>query len=90
MPDDIALCSRLRNCLTTILELEDPLLQTHMGDLLVQEFKSLKEVLKNLEFIDAREADVERIEAATDRFLMELKDITADAAGTAARKRVLQ
>ena len=90
MSDDVSLDSRLRNCLDTILELEGPLLHTQMGGLLMREFQSLKEVMENLSSVEVCEADVERIEAATDRFLGELKDVLAEVAEGANHKRVLQ
>lgn len=66
--------SRLRNCLVTILELESDLGQTHLGPALKSEFSVLKEVAQRLEFIAIEENDVCRIEAATGRFLAELKE----------------
>ena len=66
--------SRLRNCLLTILELEGVLENTHLGPALRQEFTVLKEVIHRLENISIEESDVCRIEAATDRFLAELKE----------------
>ena len=90
MPDDFSLTSRLRNCLATILELEDPLLHTRMGGLLATEFQALKDVMAQLGPVGVCEADVERVEAATDKFLAELKDILAEASKAAAHKQVLQ
>ncbi len=90
MPDDTSLNSRLRNCLDTILELETPLLHTRMGGLLAQEFQSLKEVMEHLGAVAVCEGDVERIEAATDKFLIELKDVLVEASKAASRRRVLQ
>lgn len=72
--------SRLRNCLLTILELEDALGQTHLGSALQSEFSVLKDVMTRLEDVKVEEHDVCRIEAATGRFLAELKDTLGDAA----------
>jgi hypothetical protein len=66
--------SRLRNCLVTILELENDLGRTHLGPALQNEFTVLKKVVARLEHVNAEEQDVCRIEAATCRFLSELKD----------------
>lgn len=66
--------SRLHNCLITILELEDALGQTHLGPALQKEFSVLKEVAQRLGNVAVEEKDVRRIEAATGRFLAELKE----------------
>lgn len=70
----ISLNSRLRNCLLTILELEDTLTLTHLGPALQEEFATLKQVMQRLEDVPTEESDVCRIEAATGRFLAELKE----------------
>lgn len=66
--------SRLRNCLVTILELESDIGKTHLGPALQNEFTVLKDVLQRLENVYIEETDVCRIEAATGRFLAELKE----------------
>lgn len=66
--------SRLRNCLVTILELEEELEQTDLGPVLQSEFTVLKDVVRRLESVRVEEHDVCRIEAATSRFLEELKE----------------
>ena len=66
--------SRLRNCLMTILELEGALENTHLGPALQNEFSVLKEVVQRLDNVTVEENDVCRIEAATGRFLAELKE----------------
>jgi len=66
--------SRLRNCLLTILELEGALERTHLGPALQNEFSVLKEVVQKLDTVIVEENDVCRIEAATGRFLAELKE----------------
>ena len=65
---------RLRNCLLTILELEEMLERTHLGPVLQKEFTVLKQVMQHLETVAVVESDVCRIEAATTRFLAELKE----------------
>ena len=65
---------RLRNCLLTILELEGMLEQTHLGSALQKEFSVLKQVMQHLENVVVEENDICRIEAATSRFLAELKE----------------
>jgi deoxyhypusine synthase len=80
MMDTSPLNSRLRNCLATILELEDALERTHLGSALQDEFSLLKEVMQRLGDVKAEEDDVCRIEAATGRFLEELKDTLGKAA----------
>lgn len=69
----VTLDSRLKNCLHTILDLEACLAQSHLGNLLEHEFSVLKKVASTLELSTVNEIDVERIEAATARFLEELK-----------------
>ncbi|MDR1946059.1 MAG: hypothetical protein LBQ51_02690 [Desulfovibrio sp.] len=83
--------SRLRNCLVTILELENDLGRTHLGPALQNEFTVLKKVVARLEQVSVDEHDVCRIEAATGRFLSELKD-TLDTAEIecASKTRLLQ
>ena len=65
---------RLRNCLLTILELEEMLVQTHLGPALQKEFSVLKQIMQHLENVVVEENDICRIEAATSRFLTELKE----------------
>ena len=76
------LTSRLRNCLLTILELEEVLEHTHLGPALQKEFAVLKQVMQRLENVAVEESDVCRIETATSRFLAELKE-TLDGVSTA-------
>ncbi|MDR1359706.1 MAG: hypothetical protein LBJ82_01895 [Deltaproteobacteria bacterium] len=69
-----SLHSRLRNCLTTIIELEGTLTATHLEPVLREDFIVLKKILQRLENVQTDEDDVCRIEAATNRFLAELKE----------------
>lgn len=82
--------SRLRNCLVTILELEEALESTHLGPALQDEFSLLKNVVQRLEDVEVREQDVCRIEAATGRFLAELKDTVGRAVVRNVPPRLLQ
>jgi deoxyhypusine synthase len=75
-----SLNSRLRNCLVTLLELEEALERTHLGPALQDEFSLLKEVMQRLGQVKVEEHDVCRIEAATGRFLAELKETLGEAA----------
>lgn len=72
--DTLSLQCRLRNCLLTILELEDVLEKTHLGPVLQSEFTVLKELMQRLNDVAVEESDVRRIEIATGRFLGELKE----------------
>ncbi len=76
LPDSV-LHNRLRNCLQTILDLEAEIRLAPLGDALLSEFVTLKEVMGRLNDITINEHDVERIEEATSRFLFELKDAVA-------------
>ncbi|MDL2316857.1 hypothetical protein LJC59_07250 [Desulfovibrio sp. OttesenSCG-928-A18] len=76
---------RLRNCLATILELEESLGDTHLGSALHKEFSVLKEVMGRLEDVSVAESDVCRIEAATGRFLAELTESLAGSTAKQAR-----
>lgn len=83
--------SRLRNCLLTILELEGCIGETHLGPALQSEFSVLKEVMLRLEHVSIEEDDVCRIEAATGRFLAELKEtLGKNATMSDSRRRLLQ
>lgn len=83
-----ALICRLRNCLVTILELEETLECTQLGNVLQKEFTVLKDVMQRLEDVTVEEHDVLRVEIATSRFLAELKEIVGkhiSSGGAAAR-----
>jgi hypothetical protein len=77
--ENASLHSRLRNCLLTILELEGSLTATCLGPALRDDFFLLKNILQRLENVHTDEGDVCRIEAATSRFLAELKETFASA-----------
>lgn len=81
---------RLRNCLTTILELEGALGNTQLGMALQKEFIVLKDVMQRLENVMVEESDVQRIEVATGHFLEEIKDTLGDHISSGADARILQ
>lgn len=81
---------RLRNCLLTILELEDSLEQTQLRFALHKEFSVLKDIMQRLENISVEEQDVHLIELATSRFLTELKDTLGGYTSSDANLRILQ
>ncbi|WP_320169877.1 hypothetical protein [Maridesulfovibrio sp.] len=64
---------RLNNCLETILELEQELEKLDMSRKFIAELEVLKGFMNKMEKIQVSEDEVERIESATDNFLMELK-----------------
>ncbi len=64
---------RLKNCLQTILELETDLERFHVDDFVLKEFQLLKSFLSRVDDVRLDEADVRRIETATENFLKELK-----------------
>lgn len=65
---------RLRNCLLTILEMEEALEKVCLRHMLHEEFSTLKDVMQHLENLCVEEGDVRRVEAATTRFLDELRE----------------
>lgn len=66
---------RLRNCLQTILEFKGDLDAIPFGMSFMPEFGSLENFLSQLEQVALDEAEVRRIELATDNFLSELKTL---------------
>ncbi len=71
--EEAALRGRLKNCIKTILELEDEFLRAELVLLFEREFSELKRQVECLKSYSFNEEDVRRIETATDRFLLELK-----------------
>ena len=65
--------SRLKNCLLTILELEHELKRLQLPDAFHSELATLKQHLENIEQIVFYEEDLQRLEAATAKFLDELR-----------------
>lgn len=64
---------RLNNCLETILEMEQELEKLDLNNRFVEELEVLKGFMSKMEKIRVSEAEVERIESATDNFLLELR-----------------
>lgn len=87
--EDALLQYRLKNCLQTILDLEEKLSKTHLGPMLLNEFAILKRVFEKLDAVTVDEADVKRIEEATDRFLSELRDTMPDSSLDNDNSRIL-
>ena len=69
------LATRLGNCVRTILGLESEIEAVDLGVLLQQEFHSLRTFLSRIDACELDEADVARIEAATECFLNELRAV---------------
>ncbi len=65
--------ARVMNCLQTILELESVLERAGMQDKLHKEFGELKDIMADIDNLKFQEADVKRIERATEGFLHELQ-----------------
>ena len=64
---------RLNNCLETILEMEQELEKLDLNNRFIEELEVLKGFMSKMEKIRVSEAEVERIESATDNFLLELR-----------------
>lgn len=75
MSKDKNLYMRVRNCLQTILDLREELDDKYIGAAFTPELDTLNNILEHLEECVASEADVERIEGATNRFLRELSEV---------------
>lgn len=68
---------RLQNCLQTILDIRDSLDSIPFGFSFVPELGSLEQLLAKLDEVPLSEAEVRRIELATDHFLYELKQLVS-------------
>lgn len=66
---------RLRSCIQTVLEIHEILDPAEVMPDLAERFADLKEVLLHLEALAITEADVTRVELATNHLLKELKPI---------------
>lgn len=66
---------RLKNCLQTILDLKEDLDAIPYGASFLPELGSLENFLSNLVNITVSEAEVRRVELATDKFLVELRPL---------------
>jgi hypothetical protein len=89
MSVDAFLHSRLRNCLQTVLELNDGSNSPVLAYAFRQELELIRKFLLQLDAVELREEDVLRIEKATEVFLNELRGLFAaapsDSADPAAR-----
>lgn len=70
---------RLRNCLLTILDMEEALEKVCLRHMLHEEFSMIKNIMQHLEKLCVEEGDVRRIETATAHFLDELRKTLGDA-----------
>lgn len=90
MNEDPRLHDRLRNCLQTILDLEQSLGQMDVTKPILAEFVMLKEIYERLETLFVQEDDVRRIEDATANFLLELRKALKNGMPAGADRRILQ
>ncbi len=65
--------ARLKNCLLTIVEMEPMLSRFSVHHELKKEFKQLREIYGKISGLDLSDAEVQRIESATETFLKELE-----------------
>ena len=65
--------ARLKNCLLTIVEMEPLLSRISVHHELKKEFRQLKEISGKIAGLELSDAEVERIENATEVFLKELE-----------------
>lgn len=71
--DKEILQARLKNCLLTIVEMEPMLSRLSVHHELEKEFKQLREISGKISGLDLSDAEVQRIESATEIFLKELE-----------------
>ena len=64
---------RLKNCIQTIIEIEDALDESDRKNVFLSEMSYLKHILMRIDRLDVLEDDVERLEIATAKFLKELQ-----------------
>lgn len=77
MSVDASLHSRLRNCLQTILELNDGFNSPVLVHAFMRELELIRKFLHHLDAAELQEEDVLRIEKATEVFLDELRGLFA-------------
>lgn len=87
MEQSILLRARLKNCLTTILDMEEDFLSRGLDTVLRGELDFLKKYMDRVETLSLDESKVERLESVTARILSEFD---ADGPLSASRKQVLQ
>jgi len=71
--DKTKLQARLKNCLLTIIEMEPMISRLSFHHELEKEFKQLREISGKISGLDLSDAEVQRIENATETFLKELE-----------------
>lgn len=81
---------RLKNCLQTILDLEPEIERLDLGHVLLKEYAQLKSFIDKLGQVNLEEEDVNRIEAATENFLEELKTPLSFLDDEPAKRRLMQ
>ncbi len=64
--------TRLKNCLQTIIDLEPRLLKMTLGREMLQDFRTLKAFIKEVDSLSLSEEEVSRVENSTNIFLAEL------------------
>jgi hypothetical protein len=84
------LYSRLRNCLQTILELEPELERLQLPGTFRSELEVLKQHLDRIRHFEFYEEDLRRLEAATAKFLEELRLPFAHLRTTSTQRRLVQ
>ncbi|MDD6180570.1 MAG: hypothetical protein ACI33N_02125 [Desulfovibrionaceae bacterium] len=87
---DTNLHSRLKNCLQTILELEDDIREDVQRSAFSEEFNKIRGFLERIEQMQLLEEEVARMERATATFLSELQLAVRAEEHLPRRKRVLQ
>lgn len=81
--------NRLKNCLQTILELEPDLERLKLPGTFRTELEMLKQHLEHIKQIDFFEEDLKRLEAATAKFLEELRVPFTTIESISAKNRIL-
>jgi len=87
MEQSTILRARLKNCLTTILDMEEDFHSRGLDGVLRGELDFLKKYMNRVETLSLDEDKVERLESVTSRILSEFD---ADGPLSASRKQVLQ
>ena len=87
MEQSILLRARLKNCLTTILDMEEDFHSRGLDTVLRGELDFLKKYMDRVDTLSLDESKVERLESVTARILSEFD---ADGPLSASRKQVLQ
>ncbi len=70
--------ARLQSCLQTILDMEEAVMRLPSGKQLEKELKQIKEMAGRITEIPVSDADILRVEKATESFLEEIRDPLLD------------